>query len=146
MKLEDQVCTLEQSKKLSALGISQNSLFYYTQYNVPTNPNLPHYGYRQEYMPIDILMGRQSKVSGRDVFFEYSAFNVAELGVMLPPGFDTMFCSNEGWRGYDAEGNDFKDTPYATEAELRADMIIQILEKFPDDGAYRTQISWRLQK
>lgn len=127
MKLEDQCCTLAQAKRLKELGIFQSNTFHYAASNEYSKL---YYGPPAPYL---------ESVS-------YSAYTVAELGVMLPPGFDTMFCINEGWRGYDADGNVFKDTPYATEAELRADMIIELLEKFPDAEAYRTQISWRLQK
>jgi len=66
MKLEDQVVSLELSKKLKTLGVKQESLFswiYDPDTGVPT------------------LIDRWSKDG---MFFIASAFTVAELGKMLP--------------------------------------------------------------
>jgi hypothetical protein len=65
MKLEDQVCSLEYAKKLKELGISQESLFCYTN------------DYDLEFLPSEI----------RNCNICISAFTVAELGEMLPDEF-----------------------------------------------------------
>jgi hypothetical protein len=57
MKLSEQVCTLEQAKKIYALGVERRSLFYHF------HGRIEHEAFGSEY---------------------YSAFTVAELGVMLP--------------------------------------------------------------
>lgn len=57
MKLSEQVCALEQAKKIYALGVERRSLFYHF------HGRIEHEAFGSEY---------------------YSAFTVAELGVMLP--------------------------------------------------------------
>lgn len=120
MKIELQVCTLEQAKRLNELGIVQGaSLFYYDcgggieqlQYNSNINPE-GHYA---------------------DALSCFSAFTVSELGTMLPAGYDTMkatvFSGLCLWHGFDLDGNDFpKDSAFHTEAEARATMLIQLIE------------------
>lgn len=107
MKLQDQVCTEPQGDRLKELGIDQESLFYHThsdKWGV-----LPRSG-------ID-FSGDPS-----------SAFTVAELGIMLPAGYDSMRISDDGWRGYDLNGRDFPPDTFRTEAGCRVAMIIDLLE------------------
>lgn len=73
MTVEQMCCTREQSKRLRELGIDQKSYFYHTIVHVVHLP----------YMPI------QNK--GFDTDIIGSAFNVAELGIMLPIGWYTAF-------------------------------------------------------
>jgi hypothetical protein len=80
MKLSEQVCALEQAKKLYALGVERRSLFYHF------HGRIEHEAFGSEY---------------------YSAFTVAELGVMLPP-------FTYSWMG--------------NEAECRAAQLIYLLE------------------
>jgi hypothetical protein len=66
MKLENQVCTLEQSKKLKELGICQKSFLYYI--NGTTTPG---------------TLSSKEKI----IFnLHWSAFTVAELGIMFGKG------------------------------------------------------------
>lgn len=65
MKLENQVCNLELSKKLKKLGVKQESLFYWT----PEETEGSYLIYRGKEKPY---------------FADISAFTVAELGEMLP--------------------------------------------------------------
>lgn len=105
MKLQDQVIALEQAKRLKELRICQDSYF---------------------------LLGEETGrivetwlIEGQEDNF-YSAFTVAEMGVMLPAGYDTMYCTNDGWRGYDLDGKDMCDSkPFKT---ARAAMLIHLLE------------------
>jgi hypothetical protein len=132
MKLQDQVCTLEQAKKLSELGINQKSLFYYTQDNTPLNSNLATWGYRQENMPVYVKYLRQSDISTSDLFFEYSAFTVAELGMMLPSETLTIRRGSEylefpNWE-WENEGQQKGWGCFDTEASARADHLIMLLE------------------
>jgi hypothetical protein len=40
-----------------------------------------------------------------------------------------MYCTNDGWRGFDLDGQDMCDSkPFNTEAEARASMLIYLLE------------------
>ena len=68
MKLPSQVCTLEQAKKLKALGIVQDAYFIWGEQGVITES----WG-----------------VEGNEDVF-YSAFTVAELGTMLPATIDGL--------------------------------------------------------
>jgi hypothetical protein len=107
MKIEDQVCTEFQADRLKEFGIIQESLFYHTHSDWGVMPR----------KSID-FSGNPS-----------SSFSVAELGIMLPPGYDTMYCTNDGWRGFDLDGQDMCDSkPFDTEAEARAAMLIYLLE------------------
>jgi hypothetical protein len=111
MKLEYQVCTLEQAKKLHELGVAQNSLFYYYQDKVPSNPNMYYFGYKQDSMPFQISFSQKGKLSTSNIHAEYSAFTVSELGVMLPPA------------------NDLQVESFKTEAECRASMLIELMQR-----------------
>jgi hypothetical protein len=108
MNLESQICTIEQAKRLAELGVDQTQ---------------------------SIVIWHVHEL-GAMAFFrvsqtgpQYSAFTVAELGVMLPAGYDTM-CTYEGWRCYDCDGQDIYEVSYGYryEAECRAAAIIFLLE------------------
>jgi len=73
MKLEQQVCSLELAKRLKELGVKQESFLWYEPAGdsfVNTHP----------YTWVTLIPERRSKA--------ISAFNVAELGEMLPEHFD----------------------------------------------------------
>lgn len=106
MKIEDQVCTQNQSIKLKELGVDQKSFFHYDQ---------------------DIYMFRPSEAiqytpSCKRNYKCSSAFNVAELSVMLLEYAETYFSKHTTWR---ISGTD-KD--YNTQAEASADRLIDLLE------------------
>ena len=66
MKIQDQVCTIEQAKKLKELGVEQKSLFFWYE---------------------DEKLGGVFRSVGmmlNSTEYNYSAFTAAELGVMLP--------------------------------------------------------------
>lgn len=69
MKLEDQVCTPEQGRRLKELGIAQKSLFYWTGHKWGTMPR----------GSCDFEYGQQ-----------VSQFTAAELGIMLPDHYGTI--------------------------------------------------------
>ena len=129
MKLQDQVCTLEQAKILNDLGIKQGvSVFFFDT------------GSKNKIL---INTGFEKELTG---FFNFqtcfSAFTVAELGVMLPQDEDE---NDEGpWyslpdKGVDIIGFSVKkyldshyegpcEIVYKTEAQARAAMLIYLLE------------------
>ncbi len=88
MKLTDQVCLLNQAKKLRELGITQDSLFYHfpdpNTEEVKKVRNLPDYNvvYGGEYIADDYLNLRTRVLMGK-FNITYSAFTVAELNLML---------------------------------------------------------------
>lgn len=128
MKLEHQVCTIEQSKKLHELGIIGESVWWHRN-DYPNNPSK----YPNEWYIIPIndypYTFRPRRVEKyEDGYHLLPAWSTAELGVMLPACYDTMYCTAEGWYGYDHDGNDFVNKSYMTEAECRAAMLITLLE------------------
>jgi len=67
MKLEQQVCSLELSKKLKELGVKQESLFFYNS------------------KTMELQKGFTSHTDRKGIHhWSISAFTVAELGEMLP--------------------------------------------------------------
>jgi hypothetical protein len=120
MKLENQVVSLDLAKRLTELGVKQESLFWWTDKGLMSN----------EWM-IDSGVGRK----------EASAFTVAELGEMLPRTLKAQFSMVTSYMpkeiqcGYlDYNNEDEATTRYEyfaiayTEADARAKMLIYLLE------------------
>ena len=105
MQLANQVCTLDQAIKLKSLGIDQVSDKVWGKNNCTLTETWSIEGDENEF---------------------YSAYSVAELGVMLPSGYDTMHITGNGWAAYDLDGETVL-VHYKTEAECRAAMIIHLL-------------------
>lgn len=115
MKIENQVTSLELSKKLKELGVKQESAFYW-------------------YFSID---DNKWKITDNELLkderWEWCfAFTVAELGEMLPKHCKSFQAyntkkNNKWWCEYSQYG--VIDTKYAeTEANARAKMLIYLLE------------------
>lgn len=118
MKLSDQVCTLDQAKRLKELGINQEA--YFSWFYATDRDDIPS---------LNKASRHDCAMCGHPItpyFAEVSAWTVAELGLMLPCGYDTMQCSGEGWHGYDLDTGDYG--PYPTEAMCRGYMLIHLLE------------------
>ena len=110
MKIEQQVCTLEQAKKLVALGVTAEPLYWHV---IDIDP----------LTPMDIIQKWQH--SNFDQCEKYPAYTVAELGVMLPPMFRTYHERNKGMWYCEYKGHWTED--FKTEAEARAAMLIYLL-------------------
>jgi len=112
MKIENQVCTAQQGKRLMELGISNESLF--------------HHVIEETALGIERRVAYLASPPNNHI----PAFTVAELGVMMPSGYDTMRLEADlnKWRGYDLDGADCPSDFFDTEAECRAAMIIFLLE------------------
>lgn len=128
MKIEDQICSLEQAKKLKELGVSfENSLYVFV-----------------DNLALKKVEGiKVSKETGSYKHFRkikdamwikfYSAFTVAELGVMLDSAASTELDLHNNWRAYPPR---YVDSDYYmpldfrcnTEAECRAEALIQLIE------------------
>lgn len=134
MKLEDQVCSLELSKKLKELGVKQESLFYWQQTYSEMKGGQTASGF-------EITQKKTESKKGMRCF---SAFTVAELGEMLP-----MCIKKDGKEHYFDMGiisediRDHSNRKYYirieefsfdglktadTEANTRASMLIYLLE------------------
>lgn len=125
MELSEQVITLEQAKKLKELGVSQNGRYHWWQ--------------RPSGEWIFITDAIASFYKRKETFVSFSAFTVAELGVMLPEDHYTYY-SNNCWKWMvlsykDQYGHDIlditehTDSQFKTESEARADMLINAIEK-----------------
>lgn len=119
MVIENQVCTREQGEKLESLGVTGKPLFCYCYI---------HSGYEED-GKLDILP-TQFELAIPDLATTWvaPAFTVAELGVMIGGGYDTMYCTGEGWRCFNMEGADYFENTFPTEAQARAQMLIDLLE------------------
>ena len=125
MKLDEQVTSLELSKRLHALGAMQTSIFYWVENK------------QGDLSPI--IVGPNA-VDIPDANF-YSAFTVAELGAMMPYSFVSERRASGRWEcgqryRLDVDGSparhQFPDGTEVlfggTEVEVRAKMLIFILE------------------
>jgi hypothetical protein len=125
MKLEEQVTSLEASKRLRALGAPQTSVFFWVETKKgDANP---------------LLVGPNAVDIPNADF--YSAFTVAELGVLIPYSFVSERRASGRWEcgqryHLDVEGSSPRH-PFAdvtevffgdTEVEVRAKTLIFVLE------------------
>lgn len=119
MELKQQCCTLVQAKRLKECGVNQKSLFNYVG-KLETNQFEIQYTSCYDW----------SDYPGYATWpLKYSAWTVAELGVMLPSEFDTMRSIERGWSCFDYGGRDiFTGYGYEYEAECRSAAIIHLLE------------------
>lgn len=88
MKLEKQVCTLEQATRLKELGVEQNGYHAYAHHVVNTKPyfNGETTEWETEYSETPELI--ETALAQFDGLPHASAFTVAELGVMFGKGTD----------------------------------------------------------
>lgn len=119
MKLENQVCTLEQAKRLQQLGVDGDSINHYYTYP-PNNES----GYR-----LTMLLNPKEVNA-------INAYNCAELGVMLPDEVSTV--RRYGTKGIALSNSDdytywVCESEYSagyaiTEAISKAEQLIYLLE------------------
>lgn len=117
MKLESQVCSLDLAKRLKALGVKQESLFYY----------MNHLSNKDWSNQVRYPDGSDPRYW--DFESKISAFTVAELGKMLPL-FETG-CSGREVRirsKYIRQSWSFLKQRADTEADARAKMLIYLIE------------------
>lgn len=127
MKIEQQVCSLEISKRLKELGVKQESLFVHTRMRT-TDP----------YQVTTLSEAGEWKYY--DFENTYSAFTVAELGEMLPDSIsfeeklyviNIYKLGNEWIVEFEDNENELKThTSYQadTEADARGKMLIYLFE------------------
>lgn len=123
MNLEEQVCSLELSKKLKELGVKQESQFYWIEgekeHYLCMKRNTIYYDINN-LIPLNLKLCKDDKI--------YSAFTVAELGEILPvfykshKFFDLWYCE------YTDQYNHVDRCTAETEADARAKMKIYLIE------------------
>lgn len=116
MKLIDQCCSKEQAIKLKKLGIDQISLFTWH-----CQKTFGHGGVAENDQYWDINLGKPPLITD----LVYSAFTVAELGMMIGPDKimpqESIEPGNH-WYQYDIPNQ-------STEALARAELLILLLER-----------------
>jgi len=151
MNLENQVCTFEQAKRLWELRISQESLFTWFSFRNESSPKDQWKLVHKVCEPTEMVDEYEERDYLKDLVW-YSAFTVAELGLMLPPFFPSFVqdggkhshCRNERTDTFPLLGGstEFDTTPAyvlnkelvpmqtgRNEAEARANMLIYLLEQ-----------------
>jgi hypothetical protein len=151
MKLMNQVCTLEQAKRLKELGVSQDSLYSWCGDETKRLMDNGKAGMAvSDWVYIDLTippnnqeLDHRSMVPNAKPFA--AAYNVAELGAMLPGKFQYMdfecfvdsvkYCKEYKWIAgvhtvwaHDRPVVAKKYFPANTEAQARAAMLIALLE------------------
>ena len=125
MNLEQQVVSLELAKKLKELGVKQESLFWWVNWQAERHPNGP-LSWHIENHPHDNCES-------------IAAFTVAELGEMLPPNITSEKCTENPFGAYcsisfdrskklGSPGWEVKRSYADTEADARAKMLCYLLE------------------
>ena len=123
MKLQDQVCTLEQAKKLKELGVIQDSIFCFIG---DGNPDPKYFTSFEIYYSANAML----EVGASWHEHRIAAFTVAELGIMLPSETLTIRRGSESFPNWEWE-NEGRQTGWGcfnTEAAARADHLIMLLE------------------
>ena len=117
MKLEYQCVSLPLAKRLRELGVKQSSLFYWRDYNSDAGSEL-------------IFAPNVFHEKAFTVYDYYSAFTVAELGVLLPESWQYNMIRFDRKEGA-FEGEIMDDKYYqidSLETDCRAKMLIYLLE------------------
>lgn len=121
MKLENQVCTLEQAKKLKELGIDQETEFYFRMGKIWHFREVTDWPNQEQLY--DLI---QSGAEGERIF---AAYTVAELGEMLPIGFYSVACADHSdWLCDNQNYATANIGASKNEAECRAAMLIHLIE------------------
>jgi len=138
MKIENQVCSLDQAKKLKELGVSNGSAFVWFNFKFPVDK-------KDTLMLVSLVEGVNSAMAHANtaVFVHlFPAFTAAELGELLPsevtterePGIEMHVWVCADSMNYEVA------FPANTEAQAKADLLIWLLEKgheTPEDANAR---------
>ena len=125
MKQQDQVTSLELSKKLKKLGVKQESLFWHIEWDSDEkegyfdSKDYPRIVFSPNATPPIFTVPPKS--------LYYSAFTVAELGEMLPETNWQTYREKKGWILTDHQIN-IPIQKANTEASARAKMLIYLIE------------------
>jgi len=147
MELQKQVCSLDLAERLKELGVKQESLFCWMKPDPMHKDKYDLWKVQEAYMGVWYL--ERPQVIGLVWCLEsFSAFTVAELGEMLPPGIEsfkgnkahflnkkheTWWCQAMPYSEMGTKMNDpknlYQSTYFgSTEADARAKMLVYLLE------------------
>lgn len=146
MNIVDQVCTLEQGKKLKELGVVQHSHFAWA-YN--------SFGNGDPYADSLESINNTDRSAFDSPEIICSAYTVAELGLMLPPHYFTIQSIRENGNLVFTSMfyNGRKDPCFVlnvsndnqNEAEMRAAMLIHLIEETLGQLALTNQVLYKQQ-
>lgn len=127
MTLEQQCCSLELAKRLKELNVKQESLFWWRNGGESKAIIQDH----------KLYTGYELSENNNIMFEWYSAFTVAELGLVMHESFRT-FRNKYGWY-YNQHGKKGGRIygPFPSEADARANCIIgrtEAMKKYVDVG------------
>lgn len=148
MKPEQQVCTLQQAKRLKELGLTQQSIFCFIG---DENPD-PKYN-----TPMQLYYSENARTDIGKSWYDnrIAAFNVAELGELLKEHPDGSYYSDHLgdwlWQilSFDVDSDEYpagfkvthsSDGEFETEAEARADQLLFMIENKLVDIDYLNEI------
>lgn len=132
------VCTIEQAKLLKKFGVKypegNESPFIWMEVQeiIENEQVIWHSGlFRKDSGEWDYVLINELPFTYNDELETrgwWNAFGVAELGVMIPHGYDTMYVTGEGWSAFDLDGEHVLKS-YETEAECRAALLIELIRQ-----------------
>ena len=114
MKLENQVCSLENAKKLAELGVKVVGIFSWR------SPMAPQMDKPADYVNVQWTGPKPKRT-------DIPAYTVAELGEMLP-AFESGPTKEGFWVASDGEAEMSEYLTATTEADARALMLIYLIE------------------
>lgn len=115
---EQQLSSLEISKRLRELGINEASLFQYCFHAITGGPDYVHLTYEGHGL-----------TSCGNQYLKISAYTVAELGEMLPKGINSYKDNLFPWTCERMHDGYRSCSGGHTEAEARAKMLIHLIEQ-----------------
>jgi len=128
MRIETQICSINLARKLKDIGVDQHSLLWYVydrRYNATfIEHKYPVFSWKHD-------DGCVTNVNGHEVeYFEIvSAFNVAELGFLLPASCDSTRRDKNDWTARYFPKDDLVRNSFGeTEADARAKLLIFLIE------------------
>lgn len=136
--MSQNICTLEQAKLLKKLGVTQFSSMSYYEY-----PQGAHIPTMDSGVPGRVRLKAIANYPNHPQggANDFAAFDVAELGELLPKGVRSGKFLNEPGFEWHCDANTGDRTYGNTEAEARANMLINMIRK-RDVNPESLEISW----
>lgn len=120
MEINQQVCSVDLSKRLHELGVMVDSLFIYAIWNTPV------ISFNAKWVPIYHLYDEELYIK------MCNTYTSGELGLMLPPTIITIKTNltNKPWYSFDFNKREAPliHEPFESEADCRAKALIYCIE------------------
>jgi hypothetical protein len=120
MKIQDQVCTLEQANRLKELGVLQKSLFYHhPAFDKPVFGETVVTETGKQYKKVQVCNDKKGAAA---------AFTVAELGLLLGRSPYAVYLKLDNIEFWHADYEHIPFGAFSTEVEAKAAILIHQLE------------------